>query len=82
MVLRQYQYYAIEKLIDKVKNTNKNGYIWHTTGSGKTLTSFKASQILMNMPEVHKVVFVVDRRDLDTQTTAEFNNFSKGNGQN
>ncbi len=78
MVLRQYQYYAIEKLIDKVKNTNKNGYIWHTTGSGKTLTSFKASQILTHMPEVHKVVFVVDRRDLDSQTTAEFNNFSKG----
>ncbi len=78
MVLRPYQFYAVEALIDRVKNTNKNGYIWHTTGSGKTLTSFKASQILMNLPQVHKVVFVVDRKDLDYQTTKEFNSFSKG----
>jgi type I restriction enzyme, R subunit len=78
MVLRPYQYYAAEALIDKVKNSNKNGYIWHTTGSGKTLTSFKASQILMNLPQVKKVVFVVDRKDLDYQTTKEFNSFSKG----
>ena len=78
MVLRPYQYYATEAIIDRVQNSNKNGYIWHTTGSGKTLTSFKASQILMNMPEVHKVVFVVDRRDLDYQTTKEFNSFSAG----
>jgi len=78
MVLRPYQYYAVEALIDRVKNTIKNGYIWHTTGSGKTLTSFKASQILMNLPQVKKVVFVVDRKDLDYQTTKEFNSFSKG----
>jgi type I restriction enzyme R subunit len=78
MVLRPYQFYAVEALIDRVKNSNKNGYIWHTTGSGKTLTSFKASQILMNSPEVHKVVFVVDRKDLDYQTTKEFNSFSDG----
>ena len=78
MVLRPYQYYAVEALIDRVKNSTKNGYIWHTTGSGKTLTSFKASQIIMNMPEVKKVVFVVDRRDLDYQTSKEFNGFSKG----
>jgi type I restriction enzyme, R subunit len=78
MVLRPYQYYAVEALIERVKNTNKNGYIWHTTGSGKTLTSFKASQILMNLPQVKKVVFVVDRKDLDYQTTKEFNSFSKG----
>ncbi len=78
MVLRPYQYYATEKLIEKVKNTTKSGYIWHTTGSGKTLTSFKASQLLMQLPQVHKVVFVVDRRDLDYQTTKEFNNFSGG----
>ncbi len=78
MVLRPYQYYAVEALIDRVKNSKKNGYIWHTTGSGKTLTSFKASQIIMNMPEVEKVVFVVDRKDLDYQTTKEFNSFSKG----
>jgi type I restriction enzyme R subunit len=78
MVLRPYQYYAVEALIDRVKNSTKNGYIWHTTGSGKTLTSFKASQILMNFPLVKKVVFVVDRKDLDYQTTFEFNSFSKG----
>jgi len=78
MVLRPYQYYAVEALIERVKNTNKNGYVWHTTGSGKTLTSFKASQILMNLPQVKKVVFVVDRKDLDYQTTKEFNSFSKG----
>jgi len=78
MVLRPYQFYAVESLIDRVKNSNKNGYIWHTTGSGKTLTSFKASQILMNLPQVRKVVFVVDRKDLDYQTNKEFNSFSKG----
>lgn len=78
MVLRPYQFYAVEALIERVINSTKNGYIWHTTGSGKTLTSFKASQILMKMPEVHKVVFVVDRKDLDYQTTKEFNSFSDG----
>ncbi len=78
MVLRPYQYYAVEALINQVKNSTHNGYIWHTTGSGKTLTSFKASQILMNLPEVKKVVFVVDRKDLDYQTNKEFNSFSKG----
>jgi type I restriction enzyme R subunit len=78
MVLRPYQYYAVEELIEKVKTSDKNGYIWHTTGSGKTLTSFKASQIITSLPEVHKVLFVVDRRDLDYQTTKEFNNFSAG----
>jgi type I restriction enzyme, R subunit len=78
MALRPYQYYATEAIIDRVKNTDKNGYIWHTTGSGKTLTSFKTSQILTRMPEVDKVVFVVDRKDLDYQTTKEFNSFSKG----
>lgn len=78
MVLRPYQYFAVEALVERVKNSTKNGYIWHTTGSGKTLTSFKAAQILMNMPQVKKVVFVVDRKDLDYQTTKEFNSFSKG----
>ncbi|MBD0403882.1 type I restriction endonuclease subunit R [Flammeovirga sp. EKP202] len=78
MVLRPYQYYATEAIADRVKKGVKNGYIWHTTGSGKTLTSFKASQIMMELPEVHKVVFVVDRRDLDYQTTKEFNHFSEG----
>lgn len=78
MVLRPYQFYAVEALIERVKNSSKNGYIWHTTGSGKTLTSFKASQILMALPQVHKVVFVVDRKDLDYQTTKEFNSFQEG----
>lgn len=78
MVLRPYQFYAVEAIITRVKETEKNGYIWHTTGSGKTLTSFKTAQILTQMPEVHKVVFVVDRKDLDIQTTKEFNSFSNG----
>ncbi len=78
MILRPYQYYASEAIIDRIKTTTKNGYIWHTTGSGKTLTSFKASQLLVKLPQVYKVVFVVDRKDLDYQTTKEFNSFSKG----
>lgn len=78
MVLRPYQFYAVEALVDRVKNSVHGGYIWHTTGSGKTLTSFKASQILTEMPEVDKVVFVVDRADLDYQTTREFNAYSDG----
>ncbi len=77
MVLRPYQYYATEAIIRQVANSTDNGYIWHTTGSGKTLTSFKASQILMELPQVHKVVFVVDRKDLDYQTMTEFNAFKK-----
>lgn len=78
MILRPYQFHAVEAIIDRVENTDKNGYIWHTTGSGKTLTSFKAAQILMKLPHVTKVVFVVDRKDLDYQTTKEFNSFSDG----
>ena len=77
MVLRPYQYFATEAIIHQVRNSNDNAYIWHTTGSGKTLTSFKASQILMELPEVYKVVFVVDRKDLDYQTMNEFNAFKK-----
>lgn len=78
MALRPYQYYAVKAIESRVKESNKNGYIWHTTGSGKTLTSFKASQILSRIPEVKKVLFVVDRKDLDIQTTKEFNSFSDG----
>ena len=79
MILRPYQYYAVEKIIDRVKNNpNRNGYIWHTTGSGKTLTSFKASQILSSLNGIDKVIFCVDRKDLDYQTSKEFNAFSKG----
>lgn len=78
MVLRPYQYYAAEAIVERVKNGRKNGYIWHTTGSGKTLTSFKAAQLLCELPKVDKVLFVVDRADLDYQTTREFNHFSEG----
>lgn len=78
MVLRPYQYYAVRRIVQRVKDSNKNGYIWHTTGSGKTLTSFKASQVLSASPDVKKVLFVVDRKDLDIQTTKEFNSFSDG----
>lgn len=78
MVLRPYQYYAVKAIEKRVKESNKNGYIWHTTGSGKTLTSFKTSQVLSELPEIKKVVFVVDRKDLDIQTTKEFNSFSAG----
>jgi type I restriction enzyme R subunit len=78
MVLRPYQYYAVKAIERRVRESNKNGYIWHTTGSGKTLTSYKTSQILTRIPEIKKVVFVVDRKDLDIQTTKEFNSFSDG----
>ncbi len=78
MALRPYQYYAVEAIVDRVEQTKKFGYIWHTTGSGKTLTSFKTAQILTQSPKVHKVVFVVDRKDLDYQTIKEFNSFSEG----
>lgn len=78
MVLRPYQYYAVERILDRVAKGRKNGYIWHTTGSGKTLTSFKASQLIIQNPKVAKTVFVVDRADLDYQTTKEFNEFSPG----
>ena len=75
MVLRPYQFYAVEKILDKVKNSNDNGYIWHTTGAGKTLTSFKAAQLVSELDDVDKVMFVVDRHDLDTQTQSEYEAF-------
>lgn len=75
MVMRPYQIYAVESLINRAFETNNNGFIWHTTGSGKTLTSFKASQILAKESKIKKVFFLVDRKDLDSQTLAEFNKF-------
>lgn len=75
MALRPYQVYAVEALLNRATETNNNGYIWHTTGSGKTLTSFKTSQILSKDPSIKKVIFLVDRKDLDSQTLAEFNKF-------
>lgn len=78
LVLRPYQVYAVEEIVKRAKDTNNNGYIWHTTGSGKTLTSFKASQILANEEDIDKVFFLVDRQDLDHQTEKEFNDFQPG----
>ncbi|MCM1420253.1 MAG: type I restriction endonuclease subunit R [Bacteroides sp.] len=78
MVLRPYQYYAVEKILDRVVNSNDNGYIWHTTGAGKTLTSFKAAQLVSELDDVDKVMFVVDRHDLDTQTQTEYEAFEPG----
>ena len=78
MVLRPYQFYAVEKIIDRVENTNKNGYVWHTTGAGKTLTSFKAAQLVSEIEGIDKVMFVVDRHDLDTQTQSEYEAFEPG----
>ncbi len=75
MIMRPYQVYAVEKLMDRATETNNNAYVWHTTGSGKTLTSFKLSQLLSNEPNVTKVFFLVDRKDLDSQTMQEFNRF-------
>lgn len=78
MVLRPYQFYAVEKILDRVKNSNNNGYIWHTTGAGKTLTSFKAAQLVAELDDVDKVMFVVDRHDLDTQMQSEYEAFEPG----
>lgn len=78
MAMRPYQVHAVEALIHQATETSNNGYIWHTTGSGKTLTSFKSSQVLSEQENIKKVVFLVDRKDLDSQTEEEFNKFSKG----
>lgn len=78
MAMRPYQVYAVESLIQQATETGNNGYVWHTTGSGKTLTSFKASQILSQQDDIKKVIFLVDRKDLDSQTEEEFNKFAKG----
>ena len=78
MVLRPYQFYAVERILERVENSNKNGYIWHTTGAGKTLTSFKAAQLVSELDGIDKVMFVVDRHDLDTQTQSEYEAFEPG----
>ena len=78
MIMRPYQVYAVEALVRQATLTNKNAYIWHTTGAGKTLTSFKTAQILAANPHIKKVIFLVDRKDLDSQTTEEFNKFEEG----
>ena len=78
LVMRPYQVYAVKAIVDCIKDNRGNGYIWHTTGSGKTLTSFKASTLLKNNPDIEKCLFVVDRKDLDRQTREEFNKFQEG----
>ena len=78
MMMRPYQIYAVKAIVDCIHQNRGNGYIWHTTGSGKTLTSFKASTLLKDNPDVEKVLFVVDRKDLDRQTRQEFNRFQPG----
>ncbi len=77
MMMRPYQIYAVKAIVDCIKDNCGNGYIWHTTGSGKTLTSFKASTLLKTNEQIHKCVFVVDRKDLDRQTREEFNRFQE-----
>jgi type I restriction enzyme R subunit len=77
MMMRPYQIYAVEAIVECINDNRGNGYIWHTTGSGKTLTSFKASTLLKENENIHKVLFVVDRKDLDRQTREEFNKFQE-----
>ncbi|MEU1224535.1 type I restriction endonuclease subunit R [Streptomyces microflavus] len=87
LVMRPYQIVATERILRKIEcSTNRRtlgtveagGYVWHTTGSGKTLTSFKAAQLASKLPDVAKVLFVVDRKDLDYQTMREYDRFEKG----
>ncbi len=78
MMMRPYQVYAVKAIIDCIHENRGNGYIWHTTGSGKTLTSFKASTLLKDNSDIEKCLFVVDRKDLDKQTRDEFNRFQPG----
>ncbi len=78
MIMRPYQIYAVKAIVDCIHQNRGNGYIWHTTGSGKTLTSFKSSTLLKDNPDIDKCLFVVDRKDLDRQTREEFNKFQEG----
>ncbi|HYD64140.1 type I restriction endonuclease subunit R [Azospirillum sp.] len=78
LMMRPYQIYAVKHIVDRIDKNSGNGYVWHTTGSGKTLTSFKASTLLKDNPAIEKCLFVVDRKDLDRQTREEFNRFQKG----
>jgi len=77
MMMRPYQIYAVKAIVECIHQNCGNGYIWHTTGSGKTLTSFKASTLLKDNPDIDKCLFVVDRKDLDRQTREEFNRFQE-----
>lgn len=78
LVMRPYQIYAVKAIVDCIQQNRGNGYIWHPTGSGKTLTSFKTSTLLKDNADIEKCLFVVDRKDLDRQTREEFNKFQEG----
>ena len=78
LMMRPYQIYAVKNIVECIEKNLGNGYVWHTTGSGKTLTSFKASTLLKANPTIEKCLFVVDRKDLDRQTREEFNRFQEG----
>lgn len=78
LMMRPYQIYAVKNIVECIDRNLGNGYVWHTTGSGKTLTSFKASTLLKHNPDIAKCLFVVDRKDLDRQTREEFNRFQPG----
>lgn len=78
LMMRPYQIHAVKNIVQTIHQNSGNGYIWHTTGSGKTLTSFKASTLLKDNPDIEKCLFVVDRKDLDRQTREEFNRFQEG----
>jgi type I restriction enzyme R subunit len=78
LMMRPYQIFAVKHLVRCIHENSGNGFIWHTTGSGKTLTSFKASTLLKDNPNIEKCLFVVDRKDLDRQTREEFNRFQEG----
>ena len=77
LMMRPYQIYAVKAIVKCIEENRGNGYIWHTTGSGKTLTSFKAATLLKDNPDIAKCLFVVDRKDLDRQTREEFNRFQE-----
>ena len=78
LMMRPYQVYQVKAIVDCIHQDCGNGYIWSTTGSGKTLTSFKASTLLKDNSDIEKCLFVVDRKDLDRQTREEFNKFQEG----
>ncbi len=78
LMMRPYQIYAVKAIVDCIHQHCGNGYIWHTTGSGKTLTSFKTATLLKDNSDIEKCLFVVDRKDLDRQTREEFNRFQEG----
>lgn len=78
MVMRPYQIYAVKEAMNRILDSNLNGYVFHTTGSGKTLTSYRLASLLRDNPNIEKVFFLIDRKDLDDQTVDEYNSFEEG----